>query len=214
MDWIDISIPLRSGMAVWPGDEPVRIEPAARIEDGGACNLTRLAMSAHTGTHIDAPRHFLRDGAGVEAMPLEAMTGRALVIGVDDETAVRACHIPPDLPPGARVLFRTRNSTRRAAEDSFREDFIYMEREAAARLAGLRAALAGIDYLSIGGFRHDLAATHEILLSAGVWILEGLRLERAEPGEYELLCLPLLIPGADGAPARALVRPLSRPGAA
>lgn len=206
MGWIDISTPLRDGMLVWPGDDRVRVEQTMSLERGDPYNLTRLNMSAHTGTHMDAPRHFLRAGAGMETMPLDVMLGPARVVDVEDEEAVRARHVPADLAPGARVLFRTRNSTEYLARPDFVEPFIYVARDAAEALVRARVALVGIDYLSVGGFHHDLLETHEILLGAGIWVLEGIVLTPVEPGEYELACMPLLIPGADGAPARAMLR--------
>ena len=214
MDWIDISTPIECGMLVWPGDEGVRVEQVMAMERGDAYNLTNLAMSVHTGTHMDAPRHFLAGGPGMETMPPGLMSGPARVVAVDDPVAVRAAHLPGDLEPGERLLFRTINSTVHACRAEFAEDFVYLSAEAAAALAKARVALVGIDYLSVGGFSADLRETHEALLGAGIWVVEGLRLGAVAPGRYELLCLPLLIPGADGAPARALLRRLPRPGAA
>lgn len=206
MSWIDVSTPIRGGMLVWPGDDGVRVEQTMFLERGDLYNLTVLGMSAHTGTHIDAPRHFLRDGAGIETMPAGAMMGAARVVDVDDPEAVHARHVPADLRPGERVLFRTRNSREYLADPRFVERFIYVARDAAQALADARVALVGIDYLSVGGFRNDLVETHEILLGAGVWVVEGLVLTHVQPGEYEFACLPLLIPGADGAPARAMLK--------
>jgi arylformamidase len=214
MNWIDISMPLRTGMLVWPGDDAVRVVQAMSLEAGDPFNLTSLSMSAHTGTHMDAPRHFLAGGSGMETMPLSLMSGPARVIEVDDPVSVRAGHLPADLAPGERILFRTTNSATRIDSQRFDENFVYLARDVAAALAQARVAMVGIDYLSVGGFYQDLRETHEILLGAGIWVVEGLRLGAAPAGRYELLCLPLLIPGSDGAPARALLRPLPRPGAA
>ena len=186
--WIDISTPLRAGMTVWPGDGPPRIERVQSFEQGGAYNLTRLEISAHTGTHLDAPLHFLPGGASIDT--------------------VRAADVPDDLAPGARVLFRTRNSERDLFAGTFFEDYVFLGRDAAEKLVAARALLVGIDALSVSGFHEDPAGTHRVLLGAGVWILEGIRLAGVEPGEYELVCLPLRLQGADGAPARALIRPV------
>jgi arylformamidase len=205
MSWIDISTPLRGDMLVWPGDDPVRVEQTLLLDRGDTYNLTFLAMSAHTGTHIDAPRHFLREGAGIETMPLDVMMGPARVVDVDDPEAVHAHDVPGDLQPGDRVLFRTRNSTEYLAKRHFVEPFIYVARDAAQALADAGVALVGIDYLSIGGFHADLVETHEILLGAGVWVVEGIVLTHVQAGDYVLACMPLLIPGADGAPARAML---------
>lgn len=210
--WIDISVPLRAGMTVWPGDGAPRIERVQSFEQGDAYNLTRLAISAHTGTHMDAPLHFLRDGRPIDTLPPEVMIGRARVVRADGD-AIHAADVPDDLEPGARVLFRTRNSGRDIFAGTFFEDYVFLARDAAEKLVRAGAALVGIDALSVSGFHEDPAETHRVLLGAGVWILEGICLRGAEPGEYELACLPLRIEGADGAPARALLRPVRRPGA-
>ncbi|MCS7043605.1 MAG: cyclase family protein [Bryobacteraceae bacterium] len=211
--WIDISAPLRAAMTVWPGDAAARIERVESLEQGGAYNLTRLAMSAHTGTHVDAPLHFLAGGAAIDAMPAEAMIGPARVVRVEGE-AIRAGDVPDDVERGARILFRTRNSERDLFGGTFHEDYVYLARDAAEKLAQAGALLVGIDALSVSGFREDPAETHRVLLGAGVWILEGIRLGGVAPGEYELVCVPLRIEGADGAPARALLRPARRRGGA
>lgn len=211
--WIDISVPLRAGMTVWPGDEPARIERVQSLERGDAYNLTRLALSAHTGTHLDSPLHFLAGGPAIDAMPLEAMCGPARVVQAAGDV-IRAADVPGDLRPGERILFRTRSSSRDLFAGTFFEDYVFLGRDAAERLVQAGVLLAGIDALSVSGFREDPAETHRLLLGAGIWILEGICLRGVEPGDYELLCLPLRIEGADGAPARALLRPLRRPGAA
>lgn len=211
--WTDISVPLRTGMTVWPGDGGARIECAASFEQGAAYNLTRLDMSAHTGTHMDAPLHFLRDGRAIDTLPPDVMIGPARVVHATGD-AIHASDVPDDLAPGARVLFRTRNSDWEMFAGTFFEDFVYLARDAAEKLVEARAALVGIDALSVSGYHEDPSDTHRLLLGAGVWILEGVCLRGVEPGEYELVCLPLRIEGADGAPARALIRPVRRPGAA
>jgi arylformamidase len=205
-EWIDISMDLRNGMTVWPGDPPPRFEQTSWIERGDMCNVTRMDVSVHTGTHMDAPRHFLRDAAGMEALPLEAVLGPARVVATQHPVAVQAGELPGDLARGERILFKTPNSERDLLVRPFAEDFVYISREAAARMAEAGVRTVGVDYLSVGGFRQDLVETHEILLGAGIWIIEGLDLRGVEPGRYELACLPLKIIGSDGAPARAALR--------
>lgn len=203
--WIDISTPLRTGMAVWPGDPVPRIERLLRLEDGDPFNLTHLEMSAHTGTHIDAPRHYLDGAVGMDALPFDAVIGPARVVEIHDPAAVRPSELQP-LQTGERILLKTRNSARLAAGGFF-EDFVYIARDAAEAIVAAGVRTVGIDYLSVGGFLEDTAETHLILLRAGVWIIEGLNLSAVSAGAYDLICLPLSIPGADGAPARALLRP-------
>lgn len=205
--WLDISVPIRSGMVRWPGDPPVLIERAESFERGGPCNLTVFAMCAHTGTHVDAPLHYHHGAAAIDAMPLDATNGPARVIGIRDAESVKPAELRRHrIRRGERILFKTRGSARYWESDEFVEDFVAVSKEAAQYLADLGVRAVGVDYLSVGGFRKDLVETHRLLLGAGVWVIEGLNLLRVKPGRYDLVCLPLRIAGADGAPARAMVR--------
>jgi arylformamidase len=205
--WIDISVPLRSGMVRWPGDPEVKIERVLDMDRGDRVNLSAACFGLHSGTHMDAPLHFLRDGRGIEEMPPDATVGRARVIGIEDRESVKLPELEPhDIRAGERILFKTGNSGRCWGRDEFVEDFVHISKEAARYLAERRIAAVGIDYLSVGGFQKDGEETHRILLSAGIWIIEGLDLSKVAAGGYELICLPLKVMGADGAPARALLR--------
>jgi len=207
---IDISMPLEHGMVRWPGDPEVTIDLLASIEKGSVCNVTRMALSAHTGTHMDAPRHFIEHGVTMEAMPLDATIGPCRVIAIDDPVCVRAAELEPhDLQAGERVLLKTQNSARGYGHRHFHEDFVYVSNDAAKHLAARGVRTVGVDYISIGGYHKDLVRTHLTVLGAGIWVIEGLDLSAVEPGTYELICLPLRMIGADGAPARAVLRPLA-----
>ena len=195
-------------MVVWPGDSPVQVERVLSLDRGDAFNLTQCSFTAHTGTHMDAPRHFLAQGAPMDALELEAVLGPCRVIGIRDPEAVRPNELPGDLRRGERILLKTDNSRQHVHSGRFAEDFVYISREAAEMLAAAGVRTVGIDYLSVGGFSRDLAETHLALLGAGVWIIEGLDLSGVEPGDYELACLPIRLVGADGAPARAALRKL------
>ena len=211
---IDISMPLKSGMVTWPGDPAVAIDLLASIDKGSICNVTRMAMSAHTGTHMDAPRHFIQDGITMEQMPLDATIGPCRVIAIEDTAAIRRAELEPhNIQPAERILFKTANSARCYQTDAFYDDFIYVSNEAAKYLAERRVRTVGVDYISIGGFHKDLVRTHLTILGAGIWVIEGLNLSAVAPGAYDLICLPLNIPGADGAPARAILRELPHPNA-
>jgi arylformamidase len=156
---------------------------------------------------MDAPLHFIRAGKGLDEMPLTAAIGRARVIEVYDPESVKPDELRPHgIRSGERVLFKTGNSARAWHEDAFVEDFVYVSQEAARYLAARRVGTVGIDYLSVGGFRKDGVETHQALLEAGIWIIEGLDLSQVGPGEYELICLPLKIKRSEGAPARAILR--------
>ena len=194
-------------MPLYEGDPPVALERLSSLATGGICNLSSLHFGLHSGTHIDAPLHFIDGAPGVEATPLDALIGPAMVVdataaGPDiDAAALRLLDIPPDCD---HVLFKTSNSEL-WDRSAFSREYVALAEDAAAELARLGVRLAGIDYLSIAPFG-DPAPVHLALLSAGVVILEGLDLRRVAPGAYEMLCLPLLVPGADGAPARTLLR--------
>ena len=203
-------MPLKSGMVHWPGDPEVVIDLLASIDKGSICNVTRMAMSAHTGTHMDAPRHFIAGGLTMEQMPLDATVGPCRVIAIHDPAAIGRAELEPyDLQPGERVLFQTINSTRCYQDDAFYDDFVYVSNEAARYLVERGVRTIGVDYISIGGFHKDLVRTHLTILGAGIWVIEGLNLAGVKSGRYELICLPLKMPGADGAPARALLRELT-----
>jgi arylformamidase len=205
-DWIDVTVPIRQGMVHWPDNPGVRIECTEQMGEGGICRVSRLSLGVHTGTHFDAPTHFDVPGGGVEALPLTAFVGVARVLAVEGSAVDRADLEQHDVRPGERLLFKTSNSARCWSADEFVPDYVYVTKEAARHLATLRTRLVGIDYLSIGG-PIDGAATHRLLLEGGVCILEGLDLRRVAPGEVDLIALPLLLVGSDGAPARVLLRP-------
>jgi len=211
--WIDISVPIYSGMVHWPGDPGVSVERTKDLSRGDAANVSKLELGAHTGTHMDAPRHFLADGAGLDDLPLEATIGPARVIRIGHPQVI----LPEELEAhrlraGERVLFLTRNSERCWNNSRFVEDFVYISAAAAQFLVERKVRTVGIDYLSVGGYVNDGVETHRILLGAGIWLIEGLNLSAVKPGAYELVCLPLRIAGADGAPARAVLRPSGRRG--
>ncbi len=211
-DYNDISVPLTARLPVWPGNAPFLAE---RIEEIGCCggaNVSRLALGTHTGTHLDAPFHFLPDGATIDTMPLTVTLGRARVIEVPtsmDRVTPGVLGVDT-LKRGERILLKTRNSAQDWPNRPFDERFVALTLAAAEALAGAGVMLIGVDYLSVGPFSdaEENAAIHRCLLSAGVWILEGLDLGRIEGGLYDLVCLPLKLHGLDGAPCRALLRPL------
>ncbi|WP_031498008.1 cyclase family protein [Bryobacter aggregatus] len=203
----DISVALRDGMVCWPGDPLPRIEQVAAIDQGDVCNLTRLDMSAHTGTHMDAPRHFVPAGSAIDQQDLDALIGPARVVEIHHPNAIGRDELRQLHPqPGERLLFKTRNANTDWNSAVFNKDFIYLSDEGAQYLVACGVRTIGVDYLSIGGFHHDTVETHVTILSAGISVIEGLDLSAVEPGDYELICLPLKIAGADGAPARALLR--------
>jgi arylformamidase len=203
-EWIDVTVPIRRGMVHWPGNPGVSIETEEMHDP--VCRVSKLSLGVHTGTHFDAPNHFDVPGGGVEALPLNALVGVARVLALRGSTVDRAGLEANGVRPGERVLLKTSNSDRCWSTDTFVPDYVYMTEEAGRYLGALRVLTVGIDYLSVGG-PTDGAATHRALLGAGVCILEGLDLRRVGPGTFDLIALPILIPGSDGAPARVLLRP-------
>jgi arylformamidase len=204
----DVTVPVRNGMPVFEGDPAVALTRMQSMDAGAICDVSRLDFGVHTGTHIDAPSHFIPGAPSIERVPLDAMLGPAVVV---DATGLRAHVTASDIGSLAidgaeRVLFKTANSALWGG-DAFSRDFIALLPDAAAALVEHGVRLVGIDYLSVAPFG-DPRPTHVALLRAGVVILEGLDLRRVNPGAYTLTCLPLLIDGSDGAPARVV---LSRP---
>jgi arylformamidase len=207
MGWIDISVPVDDGIATFPGDPTYRRELHAAMAQGGICNVSRLDMGAHTGTHIDAPLHFIDGAAAIEATPLDAVIGPAWVVDPRDVTAsITARDLERLAIPEAetRLLFRTRNSEL-WAQGGFSSAFIGLAADAADALVARGVRLVAIDYLSIAPFG-DPIPTHRSLLGGGVVVLEGVDLRGVEPGPYDVFAPPVRIVGADGAPARALLR--------
>lgn len=206
-EWIDVSVPLHTGMVHWPDNPPVSIERELDMKRGDVCNVSKMSMGVHTGTHMDAPIHFIRGGVGIDQMPVTAAIGRARVIEIGDPISIKPEElVGHNIQRGERILLKTRNSARCWQTDDFVKDFVYISHEAAQYLASLGVQTVGVDYLSVGGSQVDGPETHQALLGSGIWIIEGLNLSQAEPGVYDLICLPLRIIGGDGAPARAILR--------
>ncbi len=207
MKTYDISIPITPGMPVWPGDPAVSVQRVSKIEDGDDANVSHFSMSAHTGTHVDAPFHFIKDGNPLDQVPLSLMMGRAYVLHLPDVDLITAAVLAQaEIPPRTRrVLFKTRNSDIWArGEREFQTDFVALSADGAQFLVDRGVKLVGIDYLSAAPYKQS-RPTHEILLKAGILILEGVNLSEVEQGRYTLYCLPLNLQGVDGAPARAIL---------
>jgi len=204
----DISISITPEMPVWPGDPTVILEKVVSMDAGDHDNVSRLACSVHTGTHVDAPHHFLNDHRTVEALALDVLTGLAEVIQIaDDVDVVTADNLDKaSIQPGtARLLIKTRNSKLWASGDKrFDQDFVGISSDGAEWIVERGIKLVGIDYLSVAPYNKSIT-THQILLKPGIIILEGLNLGAVSPGPYELYCLPLKLVGSDGAPARAIL---------
>jgi arylformamidase len=204
----DISVPVYSGMVTWPGDPPAVLTRRADMDRGDFVNVTHLDIGAHTGTHLDAPLHFLAGGADTEGLDLDVLVGPALVVHLDDtvDAITAAVLAAAAIPPGTtRVLLRTRNSATWArGEAVFQRDFVAVEPDGATWLVEHGVRLVGVDYLSVAPFA-DGVPTHTILLQAGVIPVEGLNLDGIAAGIYQLICLPLKLRGSDGAPARAIL---------
>lgn len=204
----DISVPLRSGGVVYPGNPPISITAQQAISQGAGANVSRLDLGSHSGTHVDAPKHFFDDGAGVDALPLDVLMGPARLIAFsDDVRSVGEAHLRTfDLGGVTRLLMRTRNSAWLASgATEFHPDYTYLAPDGAAYLVTLGIKLVGVDYLSVEQFHSGHHRTHRTLLERGVVIVEGLVLTEPPPGDYELRCLPLKLAGLDGAPARAVL---------
>jgi arylformamidase len=202
----DISVPIRSGGIVYPGNPEIDITLQQAVAKGAGANVSAIRFGSHTGTHADASRHFFDDGQPVDQIPLDRLIGPALLVSFPDNVrAIGAAELEAhDLKGRARILLRTRNSAL-LSRKQFAPDYSYLAPDGAEYLVDKGVELVGIDYLSIEQFHSGHHRTHRTLLAKSVVILEGLDLSAPPPGEYQLICLPLRIEGCDGAPARAVL---------
>ena len=203
---LDVSVPLSAGLPAYPGNPEFEMQPVKRIAEGDSSNVSRLLMGTHTGTHVDAPRHFFDDGPGVDALPLDLMLGRARVVEISKRGGIGQEELAAaGLREDIRVLLKTSNSALWNGE-AFHTDYTHLTEAGARYLVDQGVKVVGIDYLSVEQFKKAGAPAHRALLSQGVVIIEGLNLADAEPGMYEMYCLPLRIAGGDGAPARVILK--------
>ena len=210
--WYDISVPIKQGMNYYPTDPaPPKIYRYHDRALGGSVTMSFMEVITHTGTHIDAPLHFIADGSTISDMPLDATIGPARVIEIKDQAKIKIEELEKyNIKKGERILCKTRNSPKVYTSPKFVEDYVYLDTPAAAYLVDKGIILFGLDNITVGHAKDgdNLGKVHQTLLGAGVYILEDLALANVPPGDYELLCLPLLMYNGDAGPSRAILRPL------
>jgi arylformamidase len=205
MEYFDISQPIREGLHVWPGDQPFRCTRKMQISLGDPCNVSSVTMSLHTGTHVDAPYHFLEEGADISSIAIRHYMGPAKVLEIAGRPFITESDLRMfDLAGVQRILFHSRPPG--LPESPIGAGFTWLREDGAEYLASLGLLLVGTDSPSIDAFESENMRSHKILLSHGVAILEGIRLDHVPPGDYELICLPLKFSGLDGSPVRAVLR--------
>jgi len=207
MKYYDITLPISDSLVLWPGDPPVQISQPSNIERGDTATITRISMGAHTGTHVDAPLHFIKDGGAVDTLLLDDLIGEAVVIDATGNSEISASVLGNlGIPPGTkRILFKTDNSRHwERKESAFFTDYVAISDDGAVWLIENGCTVVGIDYLSIAPF-YDTVSTHKTFLKAGVIVIEGIDLSSISPGNYHLICLPLKLQGGEGAPARVVL---------
>ncbi len=201
----DVSVPIHEGMHDFPGNQPYTSTRILNMDDGAIANLTSFTMSAHTGTHVDAPLHFIRDGRNMDEMDLSVLIGPAVVYQLDSEERIERGDLEQlNLKGVERVLFKTSNSGLWRNE-GFQTQYIFISGEAAQYLVDSGVKLVGIDYLSVQQYDSEDISPHTVLLGNEVVLLEGIDLSEVPPGNYQLVALPLKLVGAEGAPARAVL---------
>ncbi len=206
MRLIDVTVPLDENLPTYPHNTPFSIEPIRRLARGDSSNVSTLHMGAHSGTHVDAPRHFFDDGPGLEAFPLDLLVGRTRIIEVRSRHGVSADDLAGvDLSDDVRLLIKTQNSWLWGSKE-FHEDYVGVTESGARHLVDHGVKVVGVDYLSVEVFGAPGKPAHYVLLGAGTIVIEGLNLRDVDPGVYEMFCLPLRIVGSDGAPARVILR--------
>jgi arylformamidase len=203
---LDVSVPLSATLPTYPGNPPFELHPLKRISQGDSSNVSRLVLGTHSGTHIDAPKHFIDDAGGVDTIPLDLLIGRARVVEIPKRGPITREDLETaGLREDLRVLLKTPNSALWNSA-AFHTDYTHLTEAAARYLVDQGVKVVGIDYLSIEQFKKPGAPAHKALLSQGVVVIEGLNLSETEAGMYEMYCLPLLVAGADGAPARVVLK--------
>lgn len=206
MKLYDVTVPVSPALPTHPGDPPVAFMPVQRIAEGDATNVTKLTLSCHAGTHVDAPWHFIEHGTRSDELPLELLIGRTRVIEVPTRRGIGVEALSEvDLRDDIRVLIKTLNSSYWASSE-FRSDYAFLTEAAARLLVDNGIKVIGIDYLSVEEWGNEAAPAHHLLLGSGSIIIEGLNLADIEAGIYEMTCLPLKLKGLDGAPARVILR--------
>ena len=201
----DVTVPISEDMIAYPGDPKIRIKQTRKLNENAAYNLRTLTFGSHTGTHIDAPLHLIENGQSVDDLPLEMLIGRARVVEVTAPVITREVLQEFDFTADMRLLFKTRNSYL-WGQGRFVREYVYLTPDAARHLLKEGIKLVGIDYLSVDKFDAEGLEAHAEFLGAGAIIIEGLNLREIEPGDYEMICLPLKIKDGDGAPARVVLR--------
>jgi arylformamidase len=203
----DISVPISESLVVWPGDAPVEITQPSHLARGDVATVSRLCLGAHAGTHVDAPAHFIPGGSNVDSLDLDVLVGPAFVVEAINADALSASVLEAlSLPQRIeRLLFHTRNSERWArGEKEFSQEFVGLTEDGARWLVSRGIKLVGMDYLSVAAF-DEIVSTHQVLLEAGVILVESLNLSGIAAGMYQLVCLPLKLEGVEGAPARVIL---------
>lgn len=206
-NWIDITMHVTSRMVCWPGDDPVMITRQQSIgENGASANVTHLSMSAHTGTHIDAPLHFFKQGKDVTEIDFDTLIGPVKLIAVTNPQNISLAEIKEyPIESGDRIIIKTKNSDADWSRKPFMTGYVYLSTPAARWLVERGIKTIGVDYLSVAGMDNG-TEVHQLLLGAGITVIEGLKLEGIAPGQYEMMALPMKIKNSDGAPARVLIR--------
>ena len=210
--WYDITVPLKQGMMTLPIDPlKPKIYRYSDVALGSKVTMTMLEIISHTGTHIDAPLHFIPGGSTITDMPLDATIGPARVIEIKDQHRITVAELEKhNIKKGERLLFKTRNSPASYEGPKFMDDYVYFDDASAKYLAKIGVRMVGLDFITIGDFKNEESVnnTHKTFLNAGIYIMEECALGHVPPGDYELLCMPLPVFHGDAAPCRAILRPL------
>lgn len=211
--WLDVTYPIFEGSVGWPGQPPIKFEPLSHIHCGDQARVTVAHFSVHSNTHMDAPNHFMAEGIDISQFPIEVGMGPTRIAHVHPEKEITPADIEAyekrtrPIEAGERIVFRSQNSDRFWPSEPFDYAYIGIGPEAAEWLAKRKVMLAGVDYLSVGQY-DTTPLTHRSLLTANIWIIEGLDLRKIEEGDYEMICLPLKLTGCDGSPIRVLLKPV------
>jgi arylformamidase len=224
-EWIDISIPFRNGMLYWPSDPVPKIVRMKDANAGDKVTLTDLHFISHSGTHIDAPLHFIRNGVSIDKMPLDTAVGIARVIEIKDQESIKPEELKlHNIQKGERILFKTKNSSWIYDTDEFHKKYVFLTPESAEYLVTRGIRLVGLDYITVSAYETEneyasipeyqaksgIHRTHRALLGNGIYIMENINLVKAKAGYYELIALPIRLENGDAGLTRAILIPLNK----
>jgi kynurenine formamidase len=215
---VDLTHHLRNGMPVYPGDPSPTFEPYATLAKDGV-NLTKMTLGSHTGTHLDAPRHFIQDGIGIDEIPPNKLVGESYVADLSVKpigSGITAHDLRKELEGRVAaddIVICYTGCSEHWGDEAVSRNYTYLTGDGADYLVSKRVRAVGIDFLSVEKFKASEPLAHKTLLSNGIFIIESLSkaVKQFVGSRILLVCMPIKLQDGDGAPARVIAVPIRNP---